>query len=125
MQHTVQLEVGLDLGFVECIVGFAHLLGVVLPIPRREPEAALLAIDQRLHLAGFGPGLGRCRRHEIGQQLDGGLGRLGHLVFEGVRRVVGKPEQPGAFGAQLRQPHDVVPGIVGIAVLRPLRGGHE
>ena len=42
LQHPIELEVGLDLRFVEVVLGLAHLLGVELPVPRRQLEAAVL-----------------------------------------------------------------------------------
>ena len=59
LQHVVQLEVGLDLRFVEIVLGLADLLGVEVPVPRLELEAALLRVDQRLNVFGFGRWLWR------------------------------------------------------------------
>jgi hypothetical protein len=38
LQHVVELEIRLDLRFVEVVFRLAHLLGVQLPVPRLELE---------------------------------------------------------------------------------------
>ena len=49
VQHAVEREVRFDLRFVEVVLRLAHLLGVVLPIPRLERRAVGVAIDQTLN----------------------------------------------------------------------------
>ena len=43
LQHIVQLEIGLDLRFVQVVLGFADLLGVEVPVPWLQLEAAASA----------------------------------------------------------------------------------
>ena len=99
-EHIVQLEVRAQLRFIELVLGLAHLLGVVGPVPGGELEAALLGVDQLLHVGCLLPGVGHGRRGEVIQQLVHRRGGLGGLVLQHVAGVVGVAQQLGAFGAQ-------------------------
>ncbi len=124
-QHAAELEVGLDLGVVEGEVRLAHLLGVELPVPRRELVAGLLVVDELLHARRLLARLGDRRRGHVGEELDRRGGRLGHLVAEHVGRPGGVAEELGLACAELGQaPHEGA-GVVGVAVLGALGGGLE
>ncbi len=47
LEHVVQLEIRLDLRFIEVVFGLADLLGVELPIPRLQLERRLLRVGRR------------------------------------------------------------------------------
>ncbi len=66
-QDVIQLEVGLDLRFVESVTRLPDLFGIKGPVPGSELEAALFLIDQFLHVGRF---LARVRdrgRRELGE----------------------------------------------------------
>ncbi len=48
LDHFVELEIGLDLGFIEIELRLAAALGVIAPIPWREVEIPALVRDRRL-----------------------------------------------------------------------------
>jgi hypothetical protein len=125
LQHAVELEVRLELRLVEVVLGPAHLLGVVLPVPRREREATRVLVDQRLHPCRFGARLRGGRGDEAGEQRRGGRRGLRHLVVEAVGGVAREAEQPRPFGAQHRQAADQVAGVVRATLLRAARRGEE
>ena len=51
LQHAVEHEILLDFVFVDLEFVLLHLLGIELPIPRREFETAFLLVDDGLHFA--------------------------------------------------------------------------
>ena len=55
LQHVVQLEVRLDLLFIQIVLRLADLLGVEVPIPRLHFEAAILQVDYGLDVAALPP----------------------------------------------------------------------
>jgi len=117
LEDVVQLEVRHDLRFVEIVSRLAHLLGVVLPVPRLKLEVSPLGIDQLLHVGRLDARARRRRRRQIGQQLDRVLGRLRALSFECVRRPRRISEQLRLLGAQLRHAADGAASIVAVAPL--------
>ena len=107
LEHVVQLEVGLDLRFVQVVLRLAHLLGVELPVPRLEREAAVPAESISAWMSfAFARRLGRRRRHQRIQKMNRRLRRLGHLVGQIPRRVIRIAQQRGLLRAQLRQPRN-------------------
>ena len=125
LQHVVQLEVGLDLLLVEIVLRLAHLLGVEVPVPGLELEAALLLVDDGLDVLGFGGGACRRGRHRCVHELQRRLRRLRHLVVELPGGKVGIAEQLGLLRAKLRDLGDGVARVVGIAVLGAVPGVGE
>ena len=106
LQHIVHFQIGLELRLVEVVTRRAHFLGVVGPVPGFQLEAALLGIDDRLHVGGFDLGVGNGGRGQVREQLVHGGRRLCGLVFKHVGGMVRVAEQYGAFGAQLRDLQD-------------------
>ncbi len=83
LQDVVELEVGLDLDFVEVVLGLADLLGVEVPVPGLELESRRSGASMTsLDVFGFAVGLGGRGGDERVHELEGGFRGLGHLVFE-------------------------------------------
>ena len=95
LQDVVELEVRPHLRFIEVVLGLADLLGVELPVVRRELEAAVFRVDDGLHLRDLGMRFRDRCGNESGQQLDGVLGSRGHLIVEGERGVGRVSEELG------------------------------
>ena len=123
LQHAVEQEVLFDLGIVERVVGFLHLLGVVLPIPRREFDVIL--VRELLHARGLALGLGDHGGDHVGHQLDRVLGLLRHLVVEAVCGPGREAEQLGLLRAQFGLALDRCARVVGVAVRSALGRGME
>ena len=103
MQDVVQLEVGLQLRFIEGVARLAHLLRNRSPNPTDaswKPPFSW-SID-RLHVGGFLARVRHRRRREFAEQLIHRRRRLRRLVFELISRVVRVAEQGRAFRAQPR-----------------------
>ncbi len=71
LQDVIQLEVWLDLRFVEIVLRLAHLVRVKLPVPGFELEAAVLLVDESLNVLGFSVCLGGCPRNQGVHELQG------------------------------------------------------
>ncbi len=100
VQHTAQLEIGLQLLLVQVVLLLAQPLGVPLPIPRLQLDVLALAGDQGLQLLGLGPDR---RRRGPRQPVQEGLHRLrrrGHLVLQGIGGEALVPEQPRLLRSQ-------------------------
>ena len=100
LDHLVELEVRLDLGFVQIVARLAQLLGVVAPVPRRQREIAALLRDHRLQRVALGRGLGARAAPDLVEQLARRLRGLGHLIVEPVVGESRKAEQLRPLGAQ-------------------------
>ena len=122
LEHVVELEVRLDLRIVQVVLRLANLLGVKIPVPRLEREAAVLSVDDRLDVLALARGAGRGERHESVHEIERVLRRFRHLVLELPGRVIGKPEQGRALRAQLREPRHDRARVVRIAVLGAVPG---
>ena len=82
---------------------------------------AALLVDERLHLHNLAARSRRRRRHQIGQQPDRVLRRLGALGRERVSSPRRKSEQLRLLGAELRQALDDVLRVVAVSA----RGAHR
>ena len=70
-----------------------------------------------MDILGLAGRLGRCCRYQRIQKFDRRLRRLGHLVGQVPRRKVGIAEQRTFLRAELGQPRDGGPRVVGIVAL--------
>src|SRR6185503_17416580 len=68
LKNVVDLEVRLELRFIESVPRLSHLLRIVLVIPRCELESALLAVDELLHIGNLGACPCNRRGNEIGEK---------------------------------------------------------
>ena len=84
LQHSIEREIGLELVFIEIVFGLSETFRVVLPVPGSQPEAAVLMVDEGLHLCGLGGGLSHSGRNQLADQTDGSVRSPGHLVVQGV-----------------------------------------
>src|SRR5690606_33293697 len=116
----------LDLRFVEVVLGFAHLLGVEVPVGGAGLEAAALGVDHGLDPGELGAGARGGGGYGVGQQPERDLGGAGHLVGDAVGGVAGVAQQLGLARAQFGQALDGGAGVVGVALLGAAqRGGHQ
>ena len=126
LEHVVDLEVGLELGFVEGVLLLAHLVGVEGPVGGLELEVAAFGVDDRLHFGRFLAGVGDGGRGQVGHQLVHRLDGAGGFVLEHVLGVVVVAQQLGAVGAQAGDAGDdagVVPLVAAGAAHQ--RGRHD
>ncbi len=125
LDHAVELQVGLDLSFVEVVLGLAHLLGVVAPVPGLDVDVLAFGtgeLAEKIALAvgalgGGGPDL-------VEQRADG-VRRLGHGVVEAEGREGSEAEQAGALGAELDGLGGDGAVVVVVAVLAAAAPGFE
>ena len=122
LQHVVELEIGLDLRIVEIVPGFANLLGVEVPVPGLELEAALLGVDHGLDIFRFLAALRSGGGHDRIHKLQRGFGSFGHLVFELPRGKAWEAEQLGLLSTKLRETRDGVARVVGVAAFGAVPG---
>ena len=74
--HFVELQIGLDLAFVEIELRLAPLLRVIAPVPGREREIAALLGDDRLQRRLFAQSLRPGGRPDLMQKPERRLRRL-------------------------------------------------
>ena len=119
LKDAVEREIGPHLGLVDVVVRLPDLLGVELPVRRREREASLFRVDELLHARGLAARLRRRRRDHVGQELQRILRRLRHPVGQDVGGVRRETEEVRPLRAQLREPlHDRL-RVVRPAVVAP------
>src|SRR6185503_5738076 len=103
LEHAIELEVRLDLRFVEIIVGLANALRIELPVPWLERVRIALLLRERAHTIGLGARFHSGSLPDVDEQSDRRVGRLGHLIVERVRRRILVAEQTGALRAKCRE----------------------
>ncbi len=128
LQHMIQFEVRLGLGFVEVIARLADLLSIKRPIPRLQLEwlgmaGFGLAVDQLLHHSCFLTGVGCGCRRQLRQHAVDSFWRAGGFVFQHIGGVVRVTQQRGTLRAQFDDLGDRRDIIVAAAVRTGDRGG--
>ncbi len=94
-----QLQILLDLAFVEVVARLAHLLGVETIVPRLDSDALALAVGDLLHVGDlFVDALDRRAPHGL-HQAHGVFRCLGHGDLQAPVRMGRIAVQLGAFGA--------------------------
>ena len=121
LEHIVEFEIRLDLIFIQVVLRLADLLGVHLPVPRRELEmlAALevlaALVDDHLNVLGFAARFGCGGGHQLREKRLHRGRCFRHLVVEHIRGIVWEPEQRGLLRTKLRDCRDRVARVVGVA----------
>ena len=69
MQDVVQFEVGFELRFIEGVARLPDFFGIKGPVPGGELEAALLLVDELLHVGRFLARVRDRRRRELASNL--------------------------------------------------------
>ena len=118
-----QLQIRVDLCFVDVEACLARLLGVVAPVPGLQAEAAAGCIDEGLEGVTIRFGGLEGRGPHLAQQVQAGLGGLGHAVGELVVRVRGVAQQLRPFRAQGQDLGDAALVVLRVAVV-PAAGPH-
>ncbi len=111
LEHVVQFQVRLQLVLVEIVLGLAHLLGVVGPVPGLQRESRLLLglllpVDHGLQHGAFLAGVGDRGRRQLGQHGVDRFRVLGGLFGQAERGVAGIAHDRGALGAQFGHARD-------------------
>ncbi len=117
--HPIQLKVRFQIFLVQIVLLLAQALGVALPVPGLELEILPFGRDQGLQLLGLGLDRRAGRPGELVEKALDRLGRGRHLVLQGVGREAFVAQQPGLFGAKLRDVGDHLAGVIVIALLGP------
>src|SRR4051794_14440989 len=84
LDHALELEIGLDLGFLQIVARLPQLLGVIAPIPGSEREIAALCADHRLQFVALAPGPRTPALPDIVEQFAYRFRRLRHLIGEAI-----------------------------------------
>ena len=86
------------------IARLADLLGIEIPVPGSDLEAAFFLIDGLLHVSCLAVSIGDCGHRQVGQKLVYGRNIFRCLVFQLIGGMVFVTEQFGAFRSQLCGP---------------------
>ena len=121
--HVLQREIGAQHLLVERILLFAHLLGVVPPVPRLERRTGLVALQQFVHLRQLGLGAVERRRPDLVEQRIDRLGRPGHLVGHHVVGIGVVAQHAGLLRTQPDEIVDQLLVVVRIAVVAAVQIG--
>ncbi len=115
--HVVELQVRLDLRFVEVVLRLAHLLGEIEVVPRLYRDARLLAARERPHVGHFVANPRDDERPDLQQEAlgDGRIDR--HRVLHAPVRVALEPEKLRPLGSQPDDGGNDGLGVVGVAVV--------
>ena len=101
LQHAIQHEIGLEVGFVEVVLSLLQALGIVVEIPSSELEVLTL----RLLSEGFEFGdivsdLSAAGGSQLADEALYGLRTTSHLVAQCPRGEVGQSEELCLLGTQ-------------------------
>ncbi len=125
IQHAVQLEIRLELAFIQIVLRLAQALGMEVPVPGLQRRSIAGLVDLRLQRCGLAPA---CRRRGRTQLLQESLHRGGVLRHLVIERVVGNgriPQQRRLLRPQLRHFRNQRAGVVGILALGAAPLGFE
>ena len=121
--HILQREIGAQHLLVNGIVAFAHLLGIIPPIPRSKALLRVVLGKQLAHLLQLLGGTLKRGGPDLVEQIIDRFGRAGHLIRDHIVGIGVKAQQMGLFGTQTDEVVDQLFVVVFIALVATVQIG--
>ena len=101
LQHAIQHEIGLEVGFVEVVLSLLQALSIVVEVPSSELEVLTLSLlSEGFEFGDIVSDLSTEGGSQLADEALYGLGTASHLVAQCPRGEVGQPEELCLLGAQ-------------------------